>query len=161
MRRLVPYPLLSLFVIFMWLVLNGFTLGQFLISLMVSLFAGFVMSKLQPEKVKIKNWHLVIFLAIRVLCDITTSNISVAWIILTGGSKRNKSGFIIVPLELKNHTGLALLACIMTATPGTAWVAYNSNNSELLVHVLDLCNEDYWQKQIKQRYEALILEIIA
>lgn len=159
MTRIIPYPLLTLSLLIMWMILNGFTFGQGLIGLVVGLAGGFLMRLLKPEKVHIHSWRAVVRLFLRVCVDITLSNLSVARYILFGGMKRKKSGFITVPLELKNHTGLAILSCIMTATPGTAWVAYNSKNSDLLVHVLDMIDEGYWQQFIKNRYESLLLEI--
>lgn len=159
MTRIIPYPLLTLSLLVMWMILNGFSIGQGLIGLVVGLAGGFLMRLLKPEKVHIHSWIAVIRLIFRVCIDITLSNLAVARYILFGGVKKKKSGFITVPLELKNHTGLAVLSCIMTATPGTAWIAYNSKNSDLLVHILDLVDENYWQQFIKNRYESLLLEI--
>ncbi|MHC5306051.1 Na+/H+ antiporter subunit E [Bartonella sp. LJL80] len=159
MRRILPYPLLSFSIVIMWLVLSGFSLGQCIIGMIVGVFGGILMQLLQPEKVHIHSWGAIIVLFFRVVVDVTTSNLAVARYILFGGRKGHRSGFIIIPLELKSRTGLAVLACVMTATPGTAWVSYNSKNSELLVHVLDLTDEEYWQQLIKRRYETLLLEI--
>ncbi|MGP1664783.1 MAG: Na+/H+ antiporter subunit E, partial [Rhodanobacter sp.] len=55
--------------------------------------------------------------------------------------------------------GLAVLACIITSTPGTIWVSYDSVRSVLLIHVLDLVDEQSWISSIKQRYERPLLEI--
>lgn len=159
MTRIIPYPLLTLSLLIMWMILNGFTLGQAIIGLIVGFLGGFLMRLLKPEKVHIHSWKAIIKLFYRVTIDIAESNISVAAYVLFGKIKRKKSGFITVPLELKNRTGLAVLSCIMTTTPGTAWVAYNSKNSDLLVHVLDLTDEEHWIKFIKDRYESLLLEI--
>jgi len=159
MKKVFPHPLLSLFIILMWILLSGLTVGQFLLGVAVSIIAGRNMVYLRPEKVHIHNWHLLVKLFFRILADITRSNLAVASIILTGGEKKYQFGFMIVPLDLQNRTGLAVLACILTATPGTAWIAYDSKNSELLLHVLDLTDEAYWRNLIKRRYESLLLEI--
>lgn len=159
MTRIVPYPLLTLSLLIMWMILNDFTLGQAVIGLIVGFFGGFLMRLLKPEKVYIHSWKAIIKLFCRVIIDIAQSNISVAAYVLFGGMKRKTSGFVTVPLELKNRTGLAILSCIMTATPGTAWVAYNSKNSDLLIHVLDITEEAYWKNFIKDKYESLLLEI--
>ena len=47
-------------------------------------------------------------------------------------------GFVQMPLELKSRHGLAVLALIITATPGTIWVEFDRARSILLVHILDL-----------------------
>jgi len=161
MTRIIPYPLLTLSLLLMWMILNGFTLGQGVIGIVVGLAGGFLMRLLKPQKVHIYHWSSVIKLFFRVTIDIVKSNYDVALYVLSGGAKRKQSGFITVPLELKNHTGLAVLSCIMTATPGTAWIAYHSKESSLLVHILDfdMDNENYWRDFIKNRYESLLLEI--
>ena len=41
------------------------------------------------------------------------------------GNNRRVSGFMTIPLELRSPMGLAILALILTATPGTAWLDYN------------------------------------
>jgi multicomponent K+:H+ antiporter subunit E len=52
-----------------------------------------------------------------------------------------------------------VLACIITATPGTSWARYDRENNALTIHVLDLVDEQAWIEQFKQRYERRLLEI--
>lgn len=158
MNRLLPYPLLSLSIIIMWLLLNSFTFGQFLLGSLVGIGVGMVMTRLQPEKIKIKSWKALAILIMRVLIDVTASNIAVVKIIFSGKLKKGQSGFMVLPLDVQKRISLAILACVLTATPGTAWVAYHEKRKELLLHVLDLHDEIYWRDLIKTRYETLLLE---
>ncbi|NMW26044.1 monovalent cation/H+ antiporter subunit E, partial [Rhodanobacter denitrificans] len=103
-------------------------------------------------------YPLLGLLFVRVVVDIVRSNIAVARIILRRDS-RMQSGFVAIPLTLTDHHGLAVLACIITSTPGTIWVSYDSNANILLIHVLDLVDEASWIDSIKQRYERPLLEI--
>ena len=64
-----------------------------------------------------------------------------------------------IHLELKDPTALAVLAVILTSTPGTAWLEYNSSDGSLLMHVLDLVEEQEWTDLVKNRYERLLMEI--
>jgi len=48
---------------------------------------------------------------------------------------------------------------IITSTPGTAWMDYNSARGEVLLHVFDLVDEAEWLDTIKNRYEHLLREI--
>jgi len=159
MKRILPYPVFTLSLACMWLLLNGLTLGQLLIALTVALVGGIAMRQLEPEQVHLRRWWLIPLLFIRVLIDITKSNIATAWIILSGGRHKAKSGFMLIPLEVKSQTAIALLGVILTATPGTAWIAYGAKRNEILLHVLDLHNEETWRKLIKSRYESLLKEI--
>ena len=64
-----------------------------------------------------------------------------------------------IPLDMRDPYGLAALACIITATPGTLWVEYDSADNTMLLHVLDLIDEEEWVRIIKDRYERRLMEI--
>ena len=55
--------------------------------------------------------------------------------------------------------GLAMLACIITATPGTIWAGLSADGRYLTIHVLDLQDEETWIRTIKDRYERRLMEI--
>lgn len=156
---MLPYPLLSASLVLMWLALNGFTLGHLILGCIVSVFASWGMAALRPSKPRLAKWYLLPKLLGIVLYDIVRSNIAVASILITGRKGRLRSGFMTVPLELEDPTALALLAVVVTSTPGTAWLEYNSLSKTVLIHVLDLVDEEAWRSLIKGRYEALLMEI--
>ena len=60
---------------------------------------------------------------------------------------------------MRHPYGLTALAIIITATPGTVWIEYQSRDNSILLHVLDLIDEDEWIDIIRQRYEAPLMEI--
>jgi multicomponent K+:H+ antiporter subunit E len=64
-----------------------------------------------------------------------------------------------VRLALRDPQALAALATILTATPGTAWVEFDSEDGWLLLHVLDLIEEESWVRIVKDRYEQRLMEI--
>lgn len=97
-------------------------------------------------------------LAAAVLADVLRSNIAVARIILRPGGRR-RAGFVAIPLALRNADGLAALACIITATPGTAWASFDSARGVLRIHVLDLDDEQTLIRSIQERYEKRLKEI--
>ena len=51
------------------------------------------------------------------------------------------------------------MAIIITSTPGTLWVEYEAATGRLLLHVLDLVDEETWVRLIKDRYERRLMEI--
>ncbi|EJF74622.1 Na+/H+ antiporter subunit E [Bartonella alsatica] len=161
MNYFCPFPFFSAAIVFMWLALSGFSLGQLLLGIIIALFSGWIMRFLEPEKVTIKSWRAVFLLIFRVFIDSIISNVSVACFVLTKRFQKQQSGFIVVPILLESRTALAVLACILSVTPGTIWVAYNRKNGELLLHVLNFKNGFNYQQVIKQRYEQLLLEIFS
>jgi multicomponent K+:H+ antiporter subunit E len=102
---------------------------------------------------------LIIGLVARVLWDIILSNAAVARIVLGAGRREWSSGFVEIPLELRDQYGLAALACIITSTPGTLWVDLDKTSGILTIHVLDLRDDSDWLRTIKGRYEKPLLEI--
>jgi multicomponent K+:H+ antiporter subunit E len=159
MSRVLPYPLLTAGLLLMWLLLTSFSLAQFLLGGVVALVASRAMLALQPSKPQMRHWRLVPRLAGIVAYDILRSNVAVFSIILQGRRRERVSGFVAIPLDLRDPTGLAVLACILTSTPGTAWIEYAPDTGVLLLHVLDLVEKDEWADLIKNRYEALLMEI--
>ncbi|MEO3434347.1 Na+/H+ antiporter subunit E [Inquilinus sp. CAU 1745] len=157
MSRLLPYPLLTLSLLVMWILLNGFTPGHVLLGGVIAIFASWAMSLLTPAKPRLRRWDLIPKLVGTVLIDVFRSNVAVARLIFQ--ARAPASGFVAVPLDLRDRTALAVLACIITSTPGTAWVEYDSVSSVLLIHVLDLADEAAWIDTVKSRYESLLMEI--
>jgi multicomponent K+:H+ antiporter subunit E len=144
-----------------WLVLNQ-TLGLAHIVLGAGLAIGLAWagSTLRPVRAHVRRLDVAAVLAMVVLRDIVRSNINVARIVL--GLVRNRvvrSGFLHIPLELRDPHGLAALAVIITSTPGTVWVGVSPNGDSLTLHVLDLKNEAELVHEIKQRYEAPLRKI--
>ncbi|ABI59941.1 Na+/H+ antiporter subunit E [Nitrosomonas eutropha] len=159
MSRLFPYPLLVVSLVITWLMLAGFSLNQFLLGLITALIAALGLAALSPVKPRFRRWDLLPKLFAIVFYDIVRSNIAVAGIILHGGKRIGKSSFMAIPLDLRDPTGLAILAVIITSTPGTAWIDYNSTRSILILHIFDLVDKTAWLNLIKNRYEYLLREI--
>lgn len=159
MSKVFPYPLLIVSLIVMWLLLTSFSLGQLIVGTAVALLAAQGMAALGPAKPTIRRWMPLPKLIAIVLYDIIRSNIAVAGLILREGNRGRVSGFLTIPLELRSPMGLAVLGVIITSTPGTAWIDYNSTRGTLLLHVFDLVDEEGWRSLIKRRYERLLLEI--
>lgn len=160
MKRWLPYPLLSLSLLVMWLLLTGSLAPRSLIfAALLGWLLPLVLTALEPEKPRIRNVRPIVRLTFIVLQDIVRSNIAVAKIIFGAHKQERVSDFISVPLDMKNTYGLAVLAVIVTSTPGTLWVQYNPASGVLLLHILDLVDEEEWVRLIKGRYESLLMEI--
>ena len=158
-RRWLPYPLLSGVLALIWLVINqSLSPGTVLLGVALGLLLGRVFGLLRPPRVRIRHYPLAARLLLRVGFDIVRSNLIVARLILRGDG-RVHSGFVAIPLTLTSHHGLAVLGCIITSTPGTIWVSYDPIGNMLLIHVLDLVDEQTWIDTIQQRYERPLLEI--
>lgn len=159
MQRIFPYPLMTASLLFFWLTINKFSLGQLVLGTAVSMFACWSLAALRPVKPTVKSWPAAFKLSMIIFYDIILSNIAVARVILFQPQHHRTSAFVTVPLDLKHPMGLAILSIVLTATPGSAWLEYNSSQGTLLIHVLENESQSDWVSTIKNRYEKLLMEI--
>jgi multicomponent K+:H+ antiporter subunit E len=154
-------PLLVLALTALWLLLNQ-TLapGQILLGLVLALMLAWSASALRPLQARLKRFDVAALLVLVVITDIVRSNLAVARLVLGLVSRREiRSGFLQIPLDLRDPHGLAALAVIVTSTPGTVWVGLSPASDTLTLHVLDLQDEAGLVQSIKQRYERPLMRI--
>jgi multicomponent K+:H+ antiporter subunit E len=158
-RRWPPVLVVSLLVV--WLLLNeSLSIGNLVLGIVLALSVSAAISGLRPLQPKLRRGYLVAVLLAVALRDIVRSNFNVARVVLGSLFGRDvRPGFVKIPLTLKDPHGLAVLAGIVTSTPGTVWVDHDVATSTLTLHVLDLVDESTWIAWIKDPYERLLLEI--
>jgi len=154
-------PMLAIALIGLWLLLND-TLepAQIVLGGVLAVLFTLGIARMRPLQPRVRRLPLAIKLIFVVLMDIVRSNIAVGRVIL--GLVRDhevKSGFLDIPMQLRDPHGLAVLSMIVTSTPGTVWVELSPDGGTLRLHVLDLQDEAGWIRLIKQRYERPLLEI--
>lgn len=159
MKRWLPHPMLAVAIFVTWLLLTqSFSAGQILLGALVAVIATRATAALRLDRVRVRSTRAALRLTGLVAVDIVRSNFAVAAIVLFRRRDRISS-FVRLPLDLRDRYGLTLLALIITATPGTMWVQFDRVSGSLLVHVLDLVDEDEWVRLIKRRYETLLIEM--
>jgi len=142
MKRMLPFPLLTTGLLVLWLLLNQtLSPGHLLLGGAAALLGGRLLTALEPPRVRLRRLAPIFRLAGFVAADIVRSNIAVALIVLGVTGRERKSGFVHIPLDLRQPYGLAVLACIITSTPGTLWVSFDEATGTLTIHVLDLIDE--------------------
>ena len=160
MKRWLPFPVLWALLVAMWLVLyETLAAGHVILAAAVALGAVWGLRALQEPQTHLRGARAAMELLSLVFADIVRSNIAVARIVLNPQTQGRTSGFVEIPLAMRNPVGLAALACIITSTPGTAWAGYVSSSGVLTLHVLDLVDKETWVHTIKDRYERRLMEI--
>ena len=159
MRQVPLY--LTVTLVAMWLLLNGdLSVMSIAFGVLLALLLVLAIAQLRPVRPRVRHVHLAIPLVATLLVDIVLSNLGVARVVL--GLTRNRQvrgGFIDIPLELSDPHGLAILAVIVTSTPGTSWAGVAPDGRVLRLHMLDIRNEDEWIRSFKQRYERRLMRI--
>ena len=161
MKRWLPFPFLSAALLAMWLLLNeSVAPAHVLLGSLLALGGGQMLALLQrPEGRAHARLTALVALVWLVFLDVVRSNLAVLSIVLHPTRGHRVAGFLSMPLELRHPGALAVLACIITATPGTSWARYDAERNVLMIHVLDLVDEEGWIRQFKERYERRLNEI--
>ncbi|MEP7313620.1 MAG: Na+/H+ antiporter subunit E [Pseudomonadota bacterium] len=156
-----PPVLLVLGLTGMWLLLNStLAFGHIVLGLTIALLMVFGFRAVRPLQPTLRRPQMALLLLWRVFVDILRSNLGVARVVLGLYGKRTpRSGFVDIPLDMRDAHGLAALATIVTSTPGTIWVNLSPDGATLTLHVLDIRDEKGWIDTIKHRYESLLIEI--
>ena len=158
-KRWLPSPILSVFVIGFWLLMNDSTdAGTIAMALLLALAVPPFAARLDREFARFGKLRGIPRLAGVLLWDMLIANITVARQVL-GPEHKVKPGFIWLPLDIGNIHGIAALTSFITLTPGTVSAALSEDRRHLLVHVLHLEDANALINEIKSRYEAPLMEI--
>ena len=161
MKRIVgdASPVLILTLAGAWLLLNqSLTIAHLALGIALAIVLARAASTLRPLQARLRRIDVAAMLLLVVLQDIVLGNVAVARIVL-GLSPPMRSGFLDIPLDLRDPHGLAALGAIVTATPGTVWSGLSPDGNTLTLHVLDLRDEQQLIRSIKDRYEKPLRRI--
>ena len=160
MKRLLPAPLLTAALICMWLVLNrSLSLGQILLAVLFGVAAPALLAPLRPARPRIRHPLVVLRLIGVVGVDVIRSSLDVFWTLVKSREQPPNSRFVVIPLDLRDHTALAALAMITTVVPGTVWCELARDGSALLLHAWNVPDEQAFVTHFKQCYELPLMEI--
>lgn len=160
MKRLLPFPWLSLGLLGGWLLLTrGFSIGQVLLGVAVAVVMPLLMAPLRPRPRPLRRWGLLLWLILRVGAEVVHSALVVAAGVLRPKSRPPRGTFVVIPLDLRDAHALAALAMISAVIPGTVWSELAPDRSALLMHVFDLQDEGAFIEHFKTDYEQTLKEI--
>lgn len=159
MKRALPHPVVSCFIAVVWLGLHSSVAPIHLAgAALVAVALPLLLDRLLRDPVRVERPWVALRLALVVLWDVVVANVAVARLVL-GPMARLRPAFVEVPLDTRHPDAIALLASIVTMTPGTVSADVDEPRARLLVHVLDLDDAATLVETIKRRYEAPLKEI--
>lgn len=155
-----PWVLMSVLVAIWLLLFSSIAIPHIVLGTVVAASLLWASLRLRPLRPRVRRLYTFAPFVVGVLVDILRSNIAVGRIVLgLVRDRKVRSGFVEVPLDMRDPHGLAILAAVLTATPGTAWVGLSADGATLTLHVLDLKDDVEWIRMIKQRYEKPLMRI--
>ena len=159
-KKLFPFPWLSLALWAIWLLVNNtFAPGHMVLGGVLAILIPFATAAFWPEPVRMRHPSLAIKYVGRLALDILTANLQVAiWIIRP--NRRLQPAFVRYELELRSPLAISVIANTISMTPGTVSCDLSSDQRFLLIHCLHVEDTDSLVRQIQERYEQPLLEVI-
>ncbi|MFP8966944.1 Na+/H+ antiporter subunit E [Pokkaliibacter sp. CJK22405] len=162
MTRLLPSPFFSLVLLLTWLALNNsVALGHWVLGAIIGFGLPILLRPLMDQRTYIRSFNGMLRFILNLLYDVVIANFEVAIRVLRS-PKRLQPAFIRFPLELTHDLPITVLASTISLTPGTVSADITEDRRFLVIHVLDLQeDEETLIAGLKKRYEAPLKEIFA
>ncbi|WML91291.1 Na+/H+ antiporter subunit E [Thiothrix lacustris] len=159
-NKVLPHPLLSVFLLLVWLLLNNtVAMGHVVLGAVLALLIPLLTLGFWPERVVVRHpWVLLKFLLV-VLWDIVVANLHVAALIL-GSARTLQPAFMVMELDIRSPLGASILANTISLTPGTVSCELSTDRRQLLIHALHVDDVDASLREMKQRYERPLMEVL-
>ena len=158
-RRWLPVPLLSLLLLAVWLMMvRSLAPGHILLGSILAVVIPLGTYRFWDVQPSVRRPGLLARFILRVLGDIITANVQVAWLIVNPW-RRTRPHFVEYPLMLQERFTITLLANTISLTPGTVSANLRMDGETLLIHALDVDDDEALIEQIRERYERPLKEI--
>jgi len=153
------HPVVSLLIAATWLLLQqSLAVPQLIAATVLALLLPRLLHGFLGPATRLRAPGTVLRFTALVLWDIVVSNLTVARLVLDPRADPQPA-WVPVPLALTHPAAITLLASVITTTPGTVSCVVDEARGEILVHALDCADAAGMAAQIKQRYEAPLMEI--
>lgn len=160
-NRWLPHPLMSITLIVLWLLLNNsYAFGHVVLGTLLGVAIPWLTNRFWPEKPRIRKRRLFFkFFFGTFLYDVIVANVNVVRLILQPDIGKLQPRFIRIPLDTSDPLVITILANVISMTPGTVSSDLSDDKRTLIVHGLNVPDEQEAVREIKTRYEATLKEI--
>lgn len=136
-----------------------FTLTNLFIGFFIGFFVLFLSQRVTgPSRYFYKARELLIFVLF-FLRDLVMSNLRMARDVVSL-NPRMRPGVITVPIEAQTDTEIAMVAMLISLTPGTLTLDVADNREVLYVHAMFIEDIDELRAEIKETFERRVLEVM-
>ena len=158
-RHWLAHPWISAFILLAWLLLQGSLAPvHWIWGLILGLVLPWAAHDFIGPASSVRITAAMPRLALRVLGDIVVANLVVARLVLEPG-RQPRPAWLRVRHGLADPRAVALLATIITTTPGTVSCVVEEESGDILVHALDAEDPSAVAADILERYAAPLKEI--
>lgn len=106
----------------------------------------------------VRTWKLSV-LVLFFLWELLLANIRVTIDIITPNDNI-RAGVVAVPLDIQGPVSVAVLANIISLTPGTVTMDVSDDQTVLYIHTMHLKDADEFRRDIKEGFERRLMEVL-
>lgn len=150
----------NLVIALVWCALAGrLTLGDLLVGFAIGygLLGWLVPSA--AARAYVRRWPRVLAFVVIYTYEVLASSLRIAWEVITPRPRR-RPGIIEVPLDVTTEAEVALLANLVTFTPGTVALDLSEDRTIMIVHDMFIDDPDAARARIKRRYERWVMRLL-
>lgn len=157
MKRWLPHPRLSFVLWALWLLLaRSLDPGHVVLGAMMAAALPMALRRVIPDLPPVRRPVAFAAYVALVAWDVIVSNVRVAKLAL-GPRSALRPATVVVPLDIDDPVVGSVLAATVTLTPGTVSVELDTAARRLVVHGIDVPDEQALVAEIKGRYERRLM----
>jgi multicomponent Na+:H+ antiporter subunit E len=155
------FAALTLILALVWAAITGnFSLLNLLLGGAISLGALWLVRGQITTPHFFKKVRRALSLSLLFFYELALSAVRVAWLIMSPNMKDKLApGIIAFPLTAKSDVEIALLANLITLTPGTLSVDVSEDRKFIFVHAISVPDKKALIREIAQGFEIKIIEV--
>jgi multicomponent Na+:H+ antiporter subunit E len=135
---------------------GSFTLGNLTLGFVLGYLILLFLPHITPSSYFAKLRHLVSFLAF-FTWELLRASLRVAYDVVTP-RLRSRPAIVAVPLDVTSDEEIALLATLVTLTPGSMSLEISPDRRVLYVHGMFVDDPEVFRRSIKEGFERRIME---
>lgn len=155
MKSLIWNVLLAL----IWVAMTGFSAANLLVGFLI----GFLILQLAPAAVDRGHYARKVVAAVKFagffLKELCISTLRISYDVLTP-THYMRPAIIRIPLDAKTDAEIAMLAVVVTLTPGTMALDVSTDRQSLYIHAMYVPDPNALRITIKRGFERRILELL-
>ncbi|WP_188206232.1 Na+/H+ antiporter subunit E [Alkalibacillus aidingensis] len=143
----------------MWMFLQEtYTFLSFFTGYLIGIVLLFFLRRFVPDIYYMTRLYRTVKMCLLFLRELVLSSISIVKLAYKP-TLDIEPGIFALPIELKSNWEIALLANLISLTPGTLSVAVADDNSKIYIHAMDLPDVESSINEIKETFEKAIMEV--
>ncbi len=152
--------LLNVMLMILWVASTGvFTYGNSALGFLIGYVVLWWLRPLLGATAYFRKLPMALWFGLLFMWEVLQSNLRVAWDVITPRSFR-QPGIVAVPLDAETDLQIAVLANLITLTPGSLCLDLSEDRRTLYVHAMFVSEPEQVRREIKQRLERWVVELL-